>query len=190
MVAQTTTTEPRVVNGINVDDVSPDRRRQAGRCKGHDKLARRHNLARPGAEPSASRRFRDRRRTECRDSSRSTSTNPANSVARTRFANPQEYLIAALNACMIVGYAAQCAVRGITIESLDRDRRRDRSARLPRDRSRGAVGLREAELRCPHQGERNQRGVRQRSRSGHGDLAEFLQHVPVPWLLKPSLVVE
>ena len=35
-----------------------------------------------------------------------------------RFANPQEYLIAALNACLVVGYAAQCAVRGITIESL------------------------------------------------------------------------
>ena len=35
-----------------------------------------------------------------------------------RFPNPQEYLIAALNACMVVGYAAQCAVRGITIDSL------------------------------------------------------------------------
>jgi uncharacterized OsmC-like protein len=35
-----------------------------------------------------------------------------------RFANPQEYLIAALNACMVVGYAAQCAVRGISIKSL------------------------------------------------------------------------
>ena len=35
-----------------------------------------------------------------------------------RFANPQEHLIAALNACMVVGYAAQCAVRGIAIESL------------------------------------------------------------------------
>jgi uncharacterized OsmC-like protein len=34
------------------------------------------------------------------------------------FANPQEHLIAALNACMTVGYAAQCAVRGITLESL------------------------------------------------------------------------
>ena len=34
------------------------------------------------------------------------------------FANPQEYLIAALNACMTVGYVAQCAVRGITLESL------------------------------------------------------------------------
>jgi uncharacterized OsmC-like protein len=35
-----------------------------------------------------------------------------------RFANPQEYLIAALNACMTVGYVAQCAVRGITLDSL------------------------------------------------------------------------
>jgi uncharacterized OsmC-like protein len=36
-----------------------------------------------------------------------------------QFANPQEHLIAALNACMTVGYAAQCAVRGITLESLE-----------------------------------------------------------------------
>ena len=35
-----------------------------------------------------------------------------------RFANPQEYLLAALNACMTVGYVAQCAVRGITLQSL------------------------------------------------------------------------
>src|SRR5438552_1569010 len=30
------------------------------------------------------------------------------------FANPQEYLLAALNACMIVGYTALCALQGIT----------------------------------------------------------------------------
>jgi uncharacterized OsmC-like protein len=36
-----------------------------------------------------------------------------------RFANPQEHLIAALNACISVGYVAQCAVRGITLESLE-----------------------------------------------------------------------
>jgi uncharacterized OsmC-like protein len=35
-----------------------------------------------------------------------------------QFANPQEHLLAALNACMMVGYVAQCAVRGITLESL------------------------------------------------------------------------
>jgi uncharacterized OsmC-like protein len=34
------------------------------------------------------------------------------------FANPQEHLIAALNACMTVGYVVQCAVRGIILESL------------------------------------------------------------------------
>ena len=36
-----------------------------------------------------------------------------------RFANPQEHLLAALNACITVGYVAQCAVRGITLESLE-----------------------------------------------------------------------
>jgi uncharacterized OsmC-like protein len=35
-----------------------------------------------------------------------------------QFANPQEHLIAALNACIAVGYVAQCAVRGIALESL------------------------------------------------------------------------
>ena len=34
-------------------------------------------------------------------------------------ANPQEYLIAALNACMIVGYAALCALEGIKLEKLE-----------------------------------------------------------------------
>lgn len=35
------------------------------------------------------------------------------------YANPQEHLIAALNACMTVGYVAQCALRGIELESLE-----------------------------------------------------------------------
>jgi uncharacterized OsmC-like protein len=35
------------------------------------------------------------------------------------FANPQEYLIAALNACLTVGYVAQCAIRGITLKKLE-----------------------------------------------------------------------
>ena len=34
------------------------------------------------------------------------------------FANPQDHLIAALNACMMVGYVAQCAIRGITLTQL------------------------------------------------------------------------
>lgn len=36
-----------------------------------------------------------------------------------KFANPQEHLLAALNACMIVGYVAQCALRGIALEKLE-----------------------------------------------------------------------
>jgi len=35
------------------------------------------------------------------------------------YANPQEYLLAALNACMIVGYAALCTLQGITLEKLE-----------------------------------------------------------------------
>jgi uncharacterized OsmC-like protein len=35
-----------------------------------------------------------------------------------QFANPQEYLFAALNACLIVGYSAVCAHEGIELEEL------------------------------------------------------------------------
>ncbi|MFO0988180.1 MAG: OsmC family protein [Alphaproteobacteria bacterium] len=34
-------------------------------------------------------------------------------------ANPQELLMSALNACMMVGYVAGCAVRGIALEQLE-----------------------------------------------------------------------
>lgn len=35
-----------------------------------------------------------------------------------QFANPQEHLLSALNACIMVGFVAQCAVHGISLESL------------------------------------------------------------------------
>jgi uncharacterized OsmC-like protein len=35
------------------------------------------------------------------------------------YANPQEYLLAAMNACMIVGYTALCALQGIALEKLE-----------------------------------------------------------------------
>lgn len=35
-----------------------------------------------------------------------------------KFANPQEYLLAALNACMIVTYVAYCSLDGIELEEL------------------------------------------------------------------------
>jgi uncharacterized OsmC-like protein len=36
-----------------------------------------------------------------------------------RFANPQEHLLAALNACMTVGFTALCALNGVEIETLE-----------------------------------------------------------------------
>lgn len=44
---------------------------------------------------------------------------PSELGGENRFANPQEHLLAALNACMTVGYVAQCAVRGIALEGLE-----------------------------------------------------------------------
>src|SRR5204863_2424782 len=35
------------------------------------------------------------------------------------YANPQEYLLAAMNACMIVGYTALCALQGIALRKLE-----------------------------------------------------------------------
>ncbi|MBX3365349.1 MAG: OsmC family protein [Phycisphaeraceae bacterium] len=41
------------------------------------------------------------------------------------FANPQEYLMSALNACMMVGYSAVAALMGITLTKLEIDLRGD-----------------------------------------------------------------
>lgn len=35
-----------------------------------------------------------------------------------QYANPQEYLLAAMNACMVVGFSAVCALKGIELEEL------------------------------------------------------------------------
>src|SRR5438094_5548502 len=70
-----------------------------------------------------------------------------------QFANPQEYLLAALNACMIVGYAAQCALHGITLEKLEIETQGEIDLRgfLGLD-PHGATGIRQSQLRRPHQG--------------------------------------
>jgi organic hydroperoxide reductase OsmC/OhrA len=44
---------------------------------------------------------------------------PAELGGGNAFANPQEYLLGALNACMIVGYSALCALHGISLEKLE-----------------------------------------------------------------------
>jgi len=43
---------------------------------------------------------------------------PTELLGTNEYANPQEYLLSALNACMVVGYAAACSGEGIEIESL------------------------------------------------------------------------
>ena len=43
---------------------------------------------------------------------------PVELCGTNKYANPQEYLLAALNACMIVGYALTCSVHGIELEEL------------------------------------------------------------------------
>ncbi|MGY4408999.1 organic hydroperoxide reductase OsmC/OhrA [Bradyrhizobium sp. LB7.1] len=117
MPAQTKTTEPTVVNGINVDDLFAlidDVKRDAskGRTNWHVTTTW-QGQARSRAEiesyeiggKKVPRRFSI------------DIDEPGELGGSNRFANPQDHLIAALNACMTVGYVAQCAVRGITLEA-------------------------------------------------------------------------
>ena len=118
MGAQTKTAEPNVVNGINVDDLFAlidDVKRDPAKGKTNWRVATTwQGQARSRAEiesygiggEKVPRRFSI-------DIDEPRELGGSNS-----FANPQEHLIAALNACMTVGYVAQCAVRGITLESL------------------------------------------------------------------------
>jgi uncharacterized OsmC-like protein len=44
---------------------------------------------------------------------------PAELGGGNAYPNPQEHLIAALNACMMVGYVSLCALQGIALEKLE-----------------------------------------------------------------------
>jgi uncharacterized OsmC-like protein len=118
MSAQSKTTEPTIVNGINVDDLfalidSVKREPAKGKTNWHVTTTW-QGQARSRAEiesyeiggETVPRRFSI------------DIDEPRELVGSNSFANPQDHLIAALNACMTVGYVAQCAVRGITLESL------------------------------------------------------------------------
>ena len=119
MVAQTKTAEPTVVNGINVDDLFAlieGVRRDAAKGKTNWRVtttwqgqarSRAHVEGFGIGGEQVPRRFSI------------DIDEPCELGGSNRFANPQEHLIAALNACMTVGYVAQCAVRGITLESLE-----------------------------------------------------------------------
>jgi uncharacterized OsmC-like protein len=118
MRAQTKTEVPTVVNGINVDDLFAlidDVKREPARGKTNWRVTTTWlGQARSRAEiesyeiggENVPRRFSIE------------IDEPSELGGSNSFANPQDHLIAALNACMTVGYVAQCAVRGITLESL------------------------------------------------------------------------
>ena len=118
MVAQAKTIRPTVVNGVNVDDLFAlieGVRRDAAKGKtnwhvtttwqGQTRSSAKIESFGIGGE-QVSRRFSI------------DIDEPCELGGSNQFANPQEHLLAALNACMTVGYVAQCGVRGITLESL------------------------------------------------------------------------
>jgi uncharacterized OsmC-like protein len=113
------TTEPNIVNGINVDDLLALRARveqDASKGKTNWRVTTTwQGQAQSRAEISGfeiggeavPRRF---------------SFNidePYELGGSNAFPNPQEYLLAALNACLTVGYAAQCAIRGVNLKKLE-----------------------------------------------------------------------
>jgi len=118
MDAQSKTAEPTAVNGINVDDLfalidGVKREPAKGKTNWHVTTTW-QGQARSRSEVESFEIGGERvpRRFSI-DIDEPLELGGSNS-----FANPQEHLIAALNACMTVGYVAQCAVRGITLESL------------------------------------------------------------------------
>ena len=119
MDAQTKTVEPTVINGINVDDLF-------ALIEGV-----KHDAAKGKTDWRVTTTWQGQARSRSRIDGfgvggkhvpRQFSIDidePSELGGTNRFANPQEHLIAALNACMTFGYAAQCAVRGIRLESLE-----------------------------------------------------------------------
>jgi uncharacterized OsmC-like protein len=119
MLDKTKTAEPNIVNGINVDDLTAliDGVRQdsskgqtswrvattwRGKTRSHSQVK---GFAIGGEH--VPRQFSI------------DIDEPHELGGSNQFANPQEHLLAALNACMMVGYVAQCAVRGISLEKLE-----------------------------------------------------------------------
>jgi uncharacterized OsmC-like protein len=119
MVAQAKTAEPNVVNGINVDDLFTlidSVKRDAARGKTNWRVTttwQGQTRSRAQVEGFGIGGERVPRRFAI------DIDEPCELGGTNRFANPQEHLLAALNACVMVGYVAQCAVRGITLQSLE-----------------------------------------------------------------------
>ena len=119
MLAKAKTAEPNIVNGINVDDLT-------ALIEGV-----RHDSAKGQTSWRVATTWQGQTRSRSqvegftiggKQVPRQFSVDidePLELGGSNQFANPQEHLLAALNACMMVGYVAQCAVRGITLEKLE-----------------------------------------------------------------------
>ena len=93
--------------------------------------------------------------------------------------NPQELLMAAVNACMTVGYVAGAAINGITLTKLEiRTKRHARPSRLPRPQRQCAAGLRSDRLRGADRRQRDSRTVRGNPPERHEDVTQLLQFEP------------
>jgi len=114
----TTTTAPTIVNGINTDALRG----------AIDAITQ--DPAKGQTHWEVTSHWRGRTRSDAQVSSYSIggqrvakdftikADEPLELCGKNEFANPQEYLLAALNACMIVGYTALCALEGIELEEL------------------------------------------------------------------------
>lgn len=119
MTTTSNTKDQAVVNGINVDDVRAlIEGVKADQAKGmtHWKVA---STWRGRTQSHAQVESFGIGGTEVRRSFGFDIDEPAELGGGNAFANPQEYLLAALNACMIVGYSALCALHGISLEKLE-----------------------------------------------------------------------
>jgi uncharacterized OsmC-like protein len=119
MLARTETVEPKVVNGVNVDNLlALIEGVRSDAAKGNTEWrvktswqGQTHSRAQIEGFTIGGQRV-PRQFTIDIDE-------PCELGGSNRFANPQEHLLAALNACMMVGYVAQSAARGITLEKLE-----------------------------------------------------------------------
>jgi uncharacterized OsmC-like protein len=118
MLTKTENAKPKVVNGVNVDDLMA----LIDGVKADGAKGKTHWRVRSAWQgQTRSRAYVDGFTIGGQHVSRYFSFDidePCELGGSNRFANPQEHLLAALNACMMVGYVAHCAVRGITLEKL------------------------------------------------------------------------
>jgi uncharacterized OsmC-like protein len=119
MLAEVEAAEPKVVNGVNVDDLIAlieDVSSDAAKGKTHWRVSsawqrQTHSRARVESFGIGGQQVPRQFSIDIDE--------PYELGGSNRFANPQEHLLAALNACMMVGYVAQCAARGIILEKLE-----------------------------------------------------------------------